>query len=55
MRNKYSTPELNNFSVCFDKQNNFRMFVKNKSTLKNKRVLKDNKNKFKVQETFFTN
>tara|TARA_Y100001972_G_scaffold75326_2_gene91566 strand:- start:1141 stop:1308 length:168 start_codon:yes stop_codon:yes gene_type:complete len=55
MVNKHNTPELNNFSVCFDKQNNFRMFVKNKVTLKNKRVLKDNKNKLQVQETFFTN
>ena len=34
MRNRYNKPKLNNFSVCFDKQNNFSLFVINNNSEK---------------------
>jgi len=53
MRNKYSYPKLNSFTVCFDKQNNF-SFVCHYKNSEKQRVFKYNKNNLENQETFRT-
>ncbi len=54
MRNKYNIPSLNNFLVCFDKQNNYICLSEINNSKKQTRP-QFNKNKLIIQETFFTN
>ena len=49
---KYSYPPFNSFTGCFDKQNNFNFFVKNKRVSEKQQNVQGNRNKINNQEQF---
>ena len=53
-RIEYSYPPFNSFTGCFDKQNNFSFFKKDKRVSEKQQYVQVNRNKIKYQVQFRT-